>query len=91
MVAHGNDEPLDIAAAVPASGHPITTAMEGKQHADQVSDNPRHTGSSAAFAPSGGCQRASMQREAAYNLSLIYQASGADDLAREVLRLHLQI
>lgn len=32
-----------------------------------------------------------MQREAAYNLSLIYQASGADDLAREVLRLHLQI
>lgn len=35
--------------------------------------------------------RAGMQREAAHNLALIYQASGADDLAREVLRLHLRV
>ena len=62
-----------------------------QEHADRATDSQLPTGSPAGPAPAGACQRPSMQREAAYNLSLIYQASGADDLAREVLRLHLQI
>lgn len=41
--------------------------------------------------PDAASPQGNMQREAAYNLSLIYQASGADGLAREVLRLHLQV
>ena len=34
---------------------------------------------------------ATLKREAAYNLSLIYRGAGADDLARQVLRQHVTI
>jgi general transcription factor 3C polypeptide 3 (transcription factor C subunit 4) len=32
-----------------------------------------------------------LRREAAHNMALIYRASGADELAREVLRQHLSV
>lgn len=66
--------------------------MESQEgDADEMMDGQQSTDVSAAPASAGACKHCSMQREAAYNLSLIYQASGADDLAREVLRLHLQV
>lgn len=34
---------------------------------------------------------ATLRREAAFNLSLIYRGAGADDLARQVLRQHVTI
>lgn len=34
---------------------------------------------------------ATLMREAAFNLSLIYRGAGADDLARQVLRQHVTI
>ena len=42
----------------------------------------------------GGCQAGEtygIQREAAYNLSLIYQGSGAQELARKVVRRYLRV
>lgn len=35
--------------------------------------------------------QATLKREAAYNLSLIYRGAGADDLARQVLRQYVTI
>ena len=36
-------------------------------------------------------QDAGLKREAAFNLSLIYRGTGADDLARQVLQQHICI
>lgn len=36
-------------------------------------------------------QDATLKREAAFNLSLIYRGTGADDLARQVLQQHVTI
>lgn len=36
-------------------------------------------------------QGATLKREAAFNLSLIYRGTGADDLARQVLQQHVSI
>ena len=38
--------------------------------------------------PFGACD---LRREAAHNLALIHRASGADELARAVLRKHLTV
>ncbi|KAK9821168.1 hypothetical protein WJX74_003771 [Apatococcus lobatus] len=62
-----------------------------QQDADEMMDGQQPTNGAAAPTSAVLSNQPSMQREAAYNLSLIYQASGADDLAREVLRLHLKI
>ncbi len=43
-------------------------------------------------AAGGADQRASnLRREAAHNMALIYKASGADELARRVLRQHFMV
>jgi hypothetical protein len=44
-----------------------------------------------AGAPVPQLSKYDLRREAAYNLSLIYRSSGADELAREVLRTHLSL
>ena len=36
-------------------------------------------------------EAADLRREAAFNLAQIYRASGADDLARDVLRRHFTV
>lgn len=46
---------------------------------------------SAAACRGGGSERLSLQREAAYNLSLIYRSSGSEDLARQLLRQYVTI
>ena len=82
---------LASAAAKPA-GAPDPSALETQEgDADEMMDGQEITDAAAIPASAGAGKHCSMQREAAYNLSLIYQASGADDLAREVMRLHLQV
>lgn len=50
---------------------------------------PSKAQAAAASASSGdGCD---VRREAAYNLSLIYRASGSDDLARQLLRQYCTV
>jgi hypothetical protein len=55
-----------------------------QQQQEQDADDAQGGGSKAE-------ERYGIQREAAYNLSLIYQGSGAQELARQVVRRYLRV
>ena len=63
------------AAAARAQQGAALPAEEGQQPAAAQAEQYKH----------------GLQCEAAYNLSLIYRSSGADELARQVLRRHLTL
>lgn len=44
-----------------------------------------------AAAGTVGSREAGLKREAAFNLSLIYRGTGADDLARKVLQQYVSV
>ena len=74
-----------------ATGTPAGTPPEAAAGGEEGDQAARQQAAAAAAEGGGPSSRHDLRREAAFNLSLIYRSSGADELARQVLRQHLTV
>ncbi|GAB4822338.1 hypothetical protein N2152v2_009384 [Parachlorella kessleri] len=85
--------PIDAQVKVAAAGAPTGVAGatgSAAARARPVAALPAEEGPQPAETHAEQCKH-DLRCEAAYNLSLIYRSSGADELARQVLRRHLTL